>query len=159
MKNRATVVCWRDGKILLVARKHARWALPGGTIRADESPVEAAARELQEETALDGYPMHYAFRFSGFRKHHFVFFVLLPREVLAVARHEIARCRWVRPARVMQLAMGVPTREIIGLLEDDTQKRPACAERRNAGPEKDRATGVQCAAIAQVFPERSRGTW
>jgi hypothetical protein len=88
-----------------------------------------------------------------------VFLVLLPREVIAVARHEIAHCRWVRPARVMRLPMSVPTREIVGLLGGGTPKQPACAERRNATPEKDEATGVQCAAIAQVFPERSRGTW
>jgi hypothetical protein len=33
MKDRATVLCIRDGRVLLVARARSRWALPGGRIR------------------------------------------------------------------------------------------------------------------------------
>jgi ADP-ribose pyrophosphatase YjhB (NUDIX family) len=52
MKDRATVLCVRDDRILLVARDRSRWALPGGRIRRDEAPHEAASRELEEETML-----------------------------------------------------------------------------------------------------------
>ncbi|MFP3616940.1 NUDIX domain-containing protein, partial [Paraburkholderia sp. SIMBA_050] len=47
IKERATIVCYRDEQVLLVARATSRWALPGGTIKRGERPLEAAHRELQ----------------------------------------------------------------------------------------------------------------
>jgi ADP-ribose pyrophosphatase YjhB (NUDIX family) len=75
MKERATVVCRQQDKILLVTRGRSRWSLPGGTIRRSESPVEAARRELIEETALavDGFT--FLFEFGGLTKRHHVFLV------------------------------------------------------------------------------------
>ena len=44
MKQRATVLCRRGGRILLVARPDARWVLPGGGPHRGESPIDAARR-------------------------------------------------------------------------------------------------------------------
>lgn len=51
------VVVNRDSKILIVKRgiepQKGKWVLPGGFVDDDESPEQAAIRELKEETNLD----------------------------------------------------------------------------------------------------------
>ena len=43
------------GKVLLIEHKRlATWLPVGGEIEAGESPLEAAVRELREETGLEG---------------------------------------------------------------------------------------------------------
>ncbi|TCK84214.1 NUDIX hydrolase [Paraburkholderia sp. BL9I2N2] len=116
MKERATIVCRQHDKILLVTRGRSRWSLPGGTIRRSESPVEAARRELIEETglAVDGFT--FLFEFGGLTKRHHVFLADLPRHLTPTASNEISRCRWIRPRQVSTVITSVPTREIVRLL-------------------------------------------
>jgi 8-oxo-dGTP diphosphatase len=51
----------RGRRVLAIRRGHdpfaGMWALPGGFVEPNESVEEAAARELQEETALTGVPL------------------------------------------------------------------------------------------------------
>ncbi len=44
----------QQGRVLLVKRDYGKrnWILPGGTVESGESPMEAARREVQEETGL-----------------------------------------------------------------------------------------------------------
>ncbi|TAM05342.1 MAG: NUDIX domain-containing protein [Paraburkholderia sp.] len=116
MKERATVVCWRQGRILLVERGRSRWALPGGTIRRNESPIDAAKRELSEETTLSDCEFGYLFQFGGLNKRHHVFYVVLPRDARPQPGNEILVCRWFRPGKVATLLTSVPTREIVNLI-------------------------------------------
>jgi ADP-ribose pyrophosphatase YjhB (NUDIX family) len=54
----AGVLAEQDGKVLLVKRlyepQRGDWALPAGFVEIDEGPVQAALRELTEETGLIG---------------------------------------------------------------------------------------------------------
>jgi len=53
-RKRATVIVLKDGKVLLVKDRGVRaFSLPGGKIEKGESTVEAATRELYEETGIE----------------------------------------------------------------------------------------------------------
>ncbi len=115
MKDRATVLCIRNGRILLVARERSRWALPGGRIRRDERPYAAALRELKEETTLAAVSLLYLFQFDGFRTQHHVFFVHVDLHATAEPNNEIAKGRWFTPTKIATLSASVPTRGIVEL--------------------------------------------
>jgi ADP-ribose pyrophosphatase YjhB (NUDIX family) len=57
-KPTATLVCMRENELLLVKRAYnpgkGLWGLPGGFIELNETPYDAAKRELMEETGLKG---------------------------------------------------------------------------------------------------------
>jgi 8-oxo-dGTP diphosphatase len=89
--------------------------LPGGTIKRSESPLDAARRELEEETSLVGAEFTYLFQFGGLSKQHLVFFVNLPQDASPEPRNEISRCRWFSPTKISTLITSIPTREIVDL--------------------------------------------
>ena len=130
MNERASVLCVRDDRILLVARERSRWALPGGRIRRDEAPHEAALRELEEETTLVADELMYLFQFNGFSTQHHVFFAEVGPHLTAQPSNEIARCKWFAGAKIATLSASVPTRGIvevffrhIAMLERDNARR------------------------------------
>ncbi|KWF26101.1 NUDIX hydrolase [Burkholderia pseudomultivorans] len=119
VKERATIVCRQRSSVLLVARTASRWALPGGTIRRGETPLEAAQRELAEETRLEGLALHYAVQFGGLMKLHHVFVADVPKQLIPRASNEIVRCKWFAIERLETLHTSVPTRKIVELLRLD----------------------------------------
>jgi 8-oxo-dGTP diphosphatase len=121
VKNRATVICCQDDRILLVARARARWSLPGGSIKRNESPSDAARRELEEETSLVDVQVEYLFHFGGLSKRHHVFVAHLSGDASPKPRNEIKRCEWFSTTKIATLITSVPTREIVGLFVRHTR--------------------------------------
>ena len=75
-RQRATAIVVRDGRILVVRDKfRPAFMLPGGGIDEGESPEDAVARELKEETTLTATAVQYLFTHDGKYNHHYVFSV------------------------------------------------------------------------------------
>jgi 8-oxo-dGTP diphosphatase len=119
MKDRSTVICTRDERILLVARAHppwpVRWALPGGKIRSTETPPDACRRELWEETSIEPLRLYYLFQFGGLIKRHHVFLADMAFNAHPHPRNEIAQCQWFTPQEIAHLPASIPTRAIVAL--------------------------------------------
>lgn len=62
-----TIICRDEEGRILLARHHdyGQWALPGGTIDPDETPADAAVREMWEETGLLVEPVRVAGVYGG----------------------------------------------------------------------------------------------
>ncbi|AOR69623.1 NUDIX hydrolase [Burkholderia stabilis] len=116
IKERATIVCYRDGQVLLVARASSRWALPGGTIKRGETPLEAAHRELCEETGVTGQDLVYSMQFTGLAKIHHVFFAEVGPDHTPQPNNEIEKCRWFPIDGVDALRASIPTKRIVELV-------------------------------------------
>ncbi|HEF5870068.1 TPA: NUDIX domain-containing protein [Burkholderia cenocepacia] len=116
IKERATVVCYRDERVLLVTRAASRWALPGGTIKRGETPLEAAHRELREETGMTGQPLVYSMQFTGLAKIHHVFFTEVGPDQTPQANNEIEKCKWFPIDGVDALRASIPTKRIVELV-------------------------------------------
>lgn len=71
IKNRATAIIIRNGKLLLIHRqKPGRdfYVLPGGGVDLEESFEEACIREVKEETGLDVLSLHLVSRYITLEK-------------------------------------------------------------------------------------------
>jgi 8-oxo-dGTP pyrophosphatase MutT (NUDIX family) len=60
-----------DEYLLTKRSDNGQWVMPGGSVEFDESVVEAAARELYEETGLSALDMKLIAMYTG-RKYHFI---------------------------------------------------------------------------------------
>ena len=116
----------RDGRALLVRRGHeprkGEWSLPGGLLDLGEALVDAARREVKEETGLDVEvgPMIETFdrvhRDGGGRiRYHFVIvdFVCWSHEGEAVAGSDAEAVAWVTADEIDRYGVNAHAKAVI----------------------------------------------
>ena len=92
LRERATCVVIRDGKLLLVRGEEPTFMLPGGGVDPGESVKSAAIRELREETGLVAASTEYLYVLETSTNRHQVFAVEAKGQVKA--RAEIHGFLW-----------------------------------------------------------------
>jgi ADP-ribose pyrophosphatase YjhB (NUDIX family) len=110
------VVVWREDKVLLIKRGHApragEWGLPGGMQMLGETIMEAAVREVREETGLDIAPFGVITALDAVIKdtkgkieYHYTIIdvVAESREGVAKAQDDATEVRWASLPEVDQL--------------------------------------------------------
>lgn len=90
----ATIICLQADKILLVRQEASVWSLPGGKIDPGETQLEAAHRELFEETCLHLSDAQFLGHSVLQYEEHWVYRMTVPAPMQPQPSHEIVECRW-----------------------------------------------------------------
>ncbi|MFJ4142940.1 NUDIX hydrolase [Pseudomonas sp. NPDC089734] len=113
MKERATIICKRDDQVLYVRKPKSKWVLPGGRIEAGETPVQAAARELSEETGLENLDLLYIDEYENDRVIHHIFMATIPSSSEPSPQNEIAACKWLASGNISDIKASTATKSIV----------------------------------------------
>ncbi|MDR6712525.1 8-oxo-dGTP diphosphatase [Pseudomonas hunanensis] len=118
LRSRATVLCFRNGKLLLVRRKSQKWNFPGGGVKLDELPIHAATRELEEETGICRERLLPLCTLYVEGILHHIFTLQIDDHDRPVPQNEIVACKWImrgklahsdlKPAAAALLARELP---------------------------------------------------
>lgn len=111
-RRRGTAILETEEGILVTAGRSKVFLLPGGGANRHETRVEAAMRELREETGLKPYYAKYLFRHVGvvhrshrhgyFQDHHTV--CLVRAKGVPSPRHEVKYIAYYKPGSDVRLS-------------------------------------------------------
>lgn len=113
MKQRATIICRREDQILYVRKPKSKWTLPGGKVERDETPSQAAERELREETGLILNELAYVAQYEGGEVMHHVFEVSVTFIATPSPKNEIADCRWFTAKQLADINVHPAAKSIV----------------------------------------------
>ena len=113
----AAVVIYHDNKILLLKRKdNQKWTLPGGTLEMNESLIQCAVREVEEECGLhvsitdtigiySNPNIRIEYSDGEVRREFTVVFFGIVNDAQVIMDHESSAYRWVTINETDQLPM------------------------------------------------------
>ncbi|MBV4491050.1 NUDIX domain-containing protein [Pseudomonas oryzicola] len=90
----STVMCLQAGKVLLVRKATGEWSLPGGKIDPGETQLDAARRELREETSLEMLDAQFLGHHVFDAEEHWLYRMAVSPGMTPHPSHEIVECRW-----------------------------------------------------------------
>ena len=112
IKLRATIIYRKEGEVLFVRKRKAKWNLPGGRVERDETPLEAAMREMAEETGLAFDELRYLTMYREDKVIHYLF-EARKADDKPRPRNEIEACRWIKARDVSKRRVGRPIKTIL----------------------------------------------
>lgn len=77
-------------------KRKSKWNLPGGRVEQGESPIQAALREMKEETGLSVEQLRYVSKYQEDNVIHFLFEACPKTTEKPRPHNEIEDCRWIR---------------------------------------------------------------
>ena len=112
IKLRATIIYRKDGEVLFVRKRKAKWNLPGGRVERDETPLEAAMREMAEETGLAFDELRDLTMFREDKVIHYLF-EAGKADDKPRPRNEIEACRWIKARDVAKRRVRRPIKTLL----------------------------------------------
>lgn len=126
----AIAVVYHKGQFLLVKRRKdpnaGTWGFPGGHVELGETALQAAARELMEETSVTGTPERYLTNIDAISRasdgqiaHHYLLAAVLCRYVAGtpVAADDASDAGWFTPDEIKTLRQSPNLQTVIDALD------------------------------------------
>lgn len=109
----STVICLQADKVLLVRKEASEWSLPGGKIDPGETQLEAARRELCEETGMRLTDAQFLGHSVLQSEEHWLYRMNVPTSVQPHPSHEIVECRWFSAPELEQVTVKPTNTELL----------------------------------------------